>query len=961
MVRRGLFLDGMSAAETRSWPLLRRSKEYLAFASARLRRRSEGPVASPPAPYAADNGSSEAGTVVPFLPSLRCMASGDRSAWPDPRRRPQTPNTRAHTRPGTLSAPRRTRAQQQFATRGDGAKLALRPAAAARCAPVGASCGAAAQASRWCLPREERRQPLRQPAVKRCIPWETGGVGCGGLHHVHYVQLVVLEGLGRSPEQGGLGLLSWAEGPPIRPHRTHQLVAARAGGHCQGGSSLPSWPPLELHPAASSSPREGREWVARTGCAKLARHTAERGMPAARGGACCSCSQDAGGGRGGGGWVQDGGWGRPALQSELGPGLAPEPAPEAVGGELCGHKARSAVQTWLRAPTWRQRATPSMLGDGQLRQNYAVDDGDILFEESVLVSVKRQEREEKLQELVIRILQGHDGRTGPSAKCGFLKIQLTSEEDPFFLHTLEVTEEEFQALKAEQSIRVDFRSFPSQLIELLNKCIQCQEFDAVLLAKAGESVFSVVETNEFKHLSHLSLQFRPGNDPAVKQLLSARLYESKTRCAKLLAALSTAENELQRAQASENELSKELQAAQGNFEKQLAKLQNAHAVELNTEREKSLSSMRQVTSQQEEDRRTQVREEKEKIRAMESKIQTLEGENKELRESKSSQDARVAELSAQLGQAEGALRGERAALAELRGESKRRDADLHESQQLLNQQLIKVSALERQTQDKDDVIMNLKVQLQEEKEQKDEVERELRLTKQSLEKAEELAEAHTTAARTGDQAMEKVQAELRSSKSKLKLKTAMVTHQEGLLQERQEALEKAMEDARKLMEKTGRLERTEEEMKGKLDESQKLLQQNQQMIQWLNGQLNGAPHGRIGGPTRFAYRPSTPAVMDSSFKAPLASAPVDPEMSPWASKTDSRVRDASSPAEPASAAHSVGGSIPTAASSYVTTLYSPYPSPSHLQYSASKSPSYWPAAVPGSTATSRPRAGLAYK
>lgn len=41
----------------------------------------------------------------------------------------------------------------------------------------------------------------------------------------------------------------------------------------------------------------------------------------------------------------------------------------------------------------------------------------------------------------------------------------------------------------------------------------------------GLSVFSVVETNPFKELTHLSLKFRAGNDAAIKTYLAARLRQ----------------------------------------------------------------------------------------------------------------------------------------------------------------------------------------------------------------------------------------------------------------------------------------------------------------------------------------------------------------------------------------------------------------------------------------------------
>ena len=52
-----------------------------------------------------------------------------------------------------------------------------------------------------------------------------------------------------------------------------------------------------------------------------------------------------------------------------------------------------------------------------------------------------------------------------------LRIHVTSESDPFFFHHMEVSEEEFQALKTEQSILVDFAQFPDKFIELLEECI----------------------------------------------------------------------------------------------------------------------------------------------------------------------------------------------------------------------------------------------------------------------------------------------------------------------------------------------------------------------------------------------------------------------------------------------------------------------------------------------------------
>lgn len=150
---------------------------------------------------------------------------------------------------------------------------------------------------------------------------------------------------------------------------------------------------------------------------------------------------------------------------------------------------------------------------------------------------------------------------------------------PFFnahhhLNQNKVGEDDYHQLKHDQCLRVDFKSFPRKFIELLKSCgggldsanapehpspagvvgrdndcaqdgaswrrSQAKEagtgnssssagpsFLARLetLTSGGSSVFSLVETNPFKELTHLSLKFRAGNDTAIKTYLAARLRQ----------------------------------------------------------------------------------------------------------------------------------------------------------------------------------------------------------------------------------------------------------------------------------------------------------------------------------------------------------------------------------------------------------------------------------------------------
>lgn len=127
---------------------------------------------------------------------------------------------------------------------------------------------------------------------------------------------------------------------------------------------------------------------------------------------------------------------------------------------------------------------------------------------------------------------------------------------------MQVGEDDYHQLKHDQCLRVDFKSFPTKFIELLESCRTTSSGGAdpeardgggaldeggrparvepllpggsgepsflarlETVAPGGFSVFSVVETNPFKELTHLSLKFRAGNDVAIKNYLAARLRQ----------------------------------------------------------------------------------------------------------------------------------------------------------------------------------------------------------------------------------------------------------------------------------------------------------------------------------------------------------------------------------------------------------------------------------------------------
>ena len=50
-------------------------------------------------------------------------------------------------------------------------------------------------------------------------------------------------------------------------------------------------------------------------------------------------------------------------------------------------------------------------------------------------------------------------------------MEVTDDTDPFFLFAMDVNEADFHDLKQDQCLLVDFATFPSKFIELLEKCV----------------------------------------------------------------------------------------------------------------------------------------------------------------------------------------------------------------------------------------------------------------------------------------------------------------------------------------------------------------------------------------------------------------------------------------------------------------------------------------------------------
>uniref|UniRef100_A0A8D0HME9 Spindle assembly abnormal protein 6 homolog n=1 Tax=Sphenodon punctatus TaxID=8508 RepID=A0A8D0HME9_SPHPU len=440
-----------------------------------------------------------------------------------------------------------------------------------------------------------------------------------------------------------------------------------------------------------------------------------------------------------------------------------------------------------------------------------------------------------------------------------LVVRLTDDTDPFFLYNLVISEEDFQSLKFQQCLLVDFSAFPQRFIDLLQQCIQEQNKDIprfLLQLVSSASVLdhtpaslNVVETNPFKHLTHLSLKLLPGNDAEIKKFLAICLKCIKKEKLLLEEKLKKTEDDLARqlnyTQQSLVEKSRELDKLRNEWTSHTTSLTNKHTQEITNEREKTLHAQTQYHQQHEQQKRELESLHQRTVQQLQSRLTELEIANKDLTERRYKGDSTIRELKAKLSGIEDECQRAKQEVLSLRRENTTLDAECHEKEKHINQLKTRVAVLEQEIKDKDQIIIRTKEVLDATQEQKATMEENTEKKQVQMGKLEATVKSLSSELLKANEIINKLQGDLKTLMSKLKLKNTVTIQQEKLLAELQEKLQKEqreLQDAghslRAKDQEVCKLQEQLETTVEKLEESKQLLKTNENVITWLNKQLN---------------------------------------------------------------------------------------------------------------------------
>ncbi|KAM6327433.1 spindle assembly abnormal protein 6 homolog [Podargus strigoides] len=523
-----------------------------------------------------------------------------------------------------------------------------------------------------------------------------------------------------------------------------------------------------------------------------------------------------------------------------------------------------------------------------------------MFNRAVCVQVRCQGCEER--RLNVRVNIELLSISNPVHKKD-LAVRLTDDTDPFFLYNLVISEEDFQSLKSQQGLLVDFSAFPQKFIDLLQQCIQEQNKDIprfLLQLVSSASVLdhtpvflNVVETNPFKHLTHLSLKFLPGNDAEIKKFLASCLKCLKEDKMTLEEKLRKTEEDLTRqlsyTQQSLSEKSRELDKLKNEWTSYTAALTNKHTQELTNEKERALQAQAQYQQQHEQQKKELENLHQRSIQQLQNRLSELEVINKDLTERRYKGDSTVRELKAKLSGIEDECQRAKQEVLSLRRENATLDAECHEKEKLINQLQTRVAVLEQEIKDKDQLVIRTKEVLDATQEQKVILEESTEKKQSHIEKLETTIKSLSAELLKANEIIKKLQGDLKTLMSKLKLKNTVTIQQEKLLAEKEERLQKEQRELQEMgqslrmkEQEACKLQEQLETTVQKLEESKQLLKTNENVITWLNKQLNEIQMGKKletsasahGGGVRTALpphgMPDRPSFPSSGINHPIS-------------------------------------------------------------------------------------------
>ncbi|XP_001602573.1 spindle assembly abnormal protein 6 homolog [Nasonia vitripennis] len=500
---------------------------------------------------------------------------------------------------------------------------------------------------------------------------------------------------------------------------------------------------------------------------------------------------------------------------------------------------------------------------------------EVIYSKVQRVYVKPQHKEERQRELRVNV-EIHAGLSPVCRKA--LCVLLADDDDPCFLYSLFITDDDFKVLKAQQGLLVDFDNFATQLICLLEQCqvpatslSKAPKFLLLLAEEAGDWSFKLVETNNFKHLCHLSLNIAPSNDSDLKTHMAMKIKSLKESIVQKDRDAASLESRLSELTKKLEIKCKELEQYEQKCITEKTQLQMSLSQQVALEKDRLTQAKLEWQNQTEKEKRELEYRHSEAIKQLHTEIAELRMQNASFKDKQSLLEATNKEQLKQLQALEKELNMVQRDYSTLKKQNSKFETDYHDKEKSINTLSTRVAVLEQELKDKTILINKHTEMIKNAKESKQRLEELLAEKESQLQRKQASLKNLSDELVKANEILGKLQNELASTKSKLKLRTSIALEQERLLDNKQKEvgqLESKMDRyAKESREAKAQVDSLKEQIKTlqtQLEEKEKTIKNNDNVISWLNRRL-----ADVHSPQQSATTTTTAVTMPQSMQLTL--------------------------------------------------------------------------------------------
>lgn len=450
-------------------------------------------------------------------------------------------------------------------------------------------------------------------------------------------------------------------------------------------------------------------------------------------------------------------------------------------------------------------------------------------------------------------------RVNPPASSKELFVQFTDDCDPFVLYTCVVHEDDYYTLRQRQGLLIDFNAFPLKFVELVNSCIKENEKESpkflLVLRCSGDSggnaTLEIVEVNIFKHLCHLALNLSPASTQLKLTYLADCCKKLKAEIASKERKAAETESFLQQQLHHKQEIldktSKEVQQLRTDISQQVALSSEKQAQLITQENEKLLKVQSDADRKADRERRDLEARMHHRIEQLQTKLSSVTSQNRDLSEMRYRLESNIKELRGKLNSSEGDLDRCRQELTHTKKQNARLDHENHVKSTAARELESRVSHLERELQNQETSLVQAQQKVETLLQQKENLEKVSEERRQKLAKRENSIQLLYAELQKSLEVIKKLQKRVKEEHMTSKVRGAALVEQDKVVTEKDSRISQLSEQLQLVTTKLSQITLDKENLQQQLqDTTEKLREQemtlhtNENVISWLNKQLNEA-------------------------------------------------------------------------------------------------------------------------